>query len=235
VRSVELVLGGALVLLLSGCVTTQQRNERAKLRAEREIGSRQALRVGAPHPEVDVTAVALVRTRASSAVVVDLRSRANTPLTDLPIAVGARTRDGRDIPLNDAQRLDWFETHVAALAPSGSTTWVCTVGRRLPAGARPYARVGLPGPPALSRAGRLPALQASALPDGRVRVRNDSGVPQDDLPVYAVAREAGRYVAAGRASIARLEGGDEATVAVRLVGRTGAAAPHVHALPTIFE
>ena len=40
-------LTGAAVLL-AGCVTTQDRNARAKLSAERQIAAREPLRVGAP-------------------------------------------------------------------------------------------------------------------------------------------------------------------------------------------
>jgi hypothetical protein len=229
-------LTGAAVLL-AGCVTTQDRNARAKLSAERQIAARAPLRLGARNTEVDVAAAALVRGagRNRTAVVVELHSRARTPLTDLPIAVGVRTRGGKRLALNGGRDLDWFATHVAALAPGTTTTWVFTARRRMPAGARAYARVGVPSAVPASRASSLPRLQADDLGGGRVRVRNGSAVPQVDLPVYAVARAGGRYVAAGRASIPKLSGDSEATVAVPLVGARNAPRAQVHVLPTIFE
>jgi hypothetical protein len=229
-------LAGAAVLL-GGCVTTQDRNARAKLSAEREIAARAPLRVVAPNPEVDVTRAALVRGggRDRTAVVVELRSRARTPLTDVPIAVGVRTRGDKRLALNGGRDLDWFATHVAALAPGAATTWVFTARRRVPAGARAYARVGVPSTVPASRASSLPRLQAGDLDGGRVRVRNGSAIPQIDLPVYAVAQAGGRYVAAGRASIPKLSGDGEATVAVPLVGARNAPRAQVHVLPTIFE
>jgi hypothetical protein len=229
-------LTGAVVLL-AGCVTTQERNTRAKLSAERQIAAREPLRLGARNAQVDVTRATLVRGRGRdrTAVVVELRSRATTPLTDLPIAVGVRTRGGKRLALNGGRDLDWFETHVAALAPATTTTWVFTARRRAPAGARAYAQVGLPPTKPASRASSLPRLQASGLGGGRVRVHNDSDVPQVDLPVYAVATTNGRYVAAGRASIPKLSGDGEATVAVPLVGARNARQTQVHVLPTIFE
>jgi hypothetical protein len=227
-------LTGAAVLL-TGCVTTQDRNARAKLSAERQIAARAPLRLGAPNPEVGVAGAALVRARGRTAVVVELRSRARTPLTDLPIVVGVRTRDGKTLTLNGGPNLDWFETHVAALAPGATTTWVFTARRRMPSGARAYARVGVPSTTPASRASSLPRLQAIDLGGGRVRVRNGSAVPQVDLPVYAVARARGRYVAAGRASIPKLSGDGEATVSVPLVGAHDALPTQIHALPTIFE
>jgi hypothetical protein len=234
--AVPAVLAGAAVLL-AGCVTTQDRNARAKLSAEREIAARAPLRVVASNPEVDVAGTALVRGggRDRTAVVVELRSRARTPLTDLPIAVGVRTRGGKRLALNGRRGLDWFATHVAALAPGAATTWVFTARRRVPAGARAYARVGVPSTVPASHASSLPHLQASDLGGWRVRVRNGSAVPQIDLPVYAVARVGGRYVAAGRASIPKLSGDGEATVAVPLVGARNAPRAQVHVLPTIFE
>ncbi|MES1194098.1 MAG: hypothetical protein ABUM26_07205 [Solirubrobacterales bacterium] len=229
-------LAGAAVLL-AGCVTTQERNARAKLSAERQIAARTPLRLGTRNAQVDVTRATLVRGRGRdrTAVVVELRSRARTPLTDLPIGVGVRTRNGERHALNGGRDLDWFETHVAALAPGATTTWVFTARRRAPAGARAYAQVGLPPAKPASRASSLPRLQAGDLDGGRVRVRNGSDIPQVDLPVYAVATANGRYVAAGRASIPKLSGNGEATVAVSLVGARNARQTQVHVLPTIFE
>jgi hypothetical protein len=224
-----------IAVLLGGCVTTQDRNARAKLSAERQIAAREPLRLGARNAEVKVIRSALVRARGATAVVVELRSRARTPLTDLPIAVGVRTRGGKTLALNGGRNLDWFATHVAALAPGATTTWVFTARRRMPAGARASARVGVPLTKPTSKASSLPRLQASNLGGGRVRVRNASDVPQVDLPVYAVARVGGRYVAAGRASIPKLSGNSEATVAVPLIGTRNAPQTQVHVLPTIFE
>ncbi len=229
---------GAAVLL-AGCVTTQDRNARAKLSAERQIAAREPLRVGARNAQVDVVGVTLVRgrgrARSAVAVVVELRSRARTPLTDVPIAVDVRTRGGKTLALNGGRDLDWFETHVAALAPGATTTWVLTARRRVPAGARAYAQVGEPPARPASKASSLPRLEASDLGGGRVRVRNSSAVPQVDLPVYAVARAGGRYVAAGRASIPKLRGDGEVTLTVPLVGARDAPQTQVHVLPTIFE
>jgi hypothetical protein len=229
-------VGGAAVLL-TGCVTTQDRNARAKLSAERQIAAREPLRLGARNAQVDVASATLVRGRGRNrtAVVVELRSRAATPLTDLPIAVGVRLRGGKRLALNGGRDLSWFETHVAALAPHTTTTWVFTARRRVPTGAHAYAQVGVPSAKPGSRASSLPRLQADDFGGGRVRVRNVSDIPQVDLPVYAVARIDGRPVAAGRASIPKLSGDSETTIAVPLVGARNAPPAQVHVLPTIFE
>jgi hypothetical protein len=244
---------GALVALLalgllSGCDSTQSKNERAKLRATRELASREPLRLGRANPDVRVERVSLVRGARSSAFVVDLRSRAVMPLTDVPIAVGVRRPGGRRVKLNGGRNQDWFQTHVPAL-PAGSTaTWVFQGPRRVPGG-RPFARVGVPALPAISRASSLPRIDATPArakaastrarhrgrPATRVVVENDSDVPQYGLQLYALVLDRGRYVAAGRATITHLGTGRRVTASVPLTGHARPRALRVHAIPTIFE
>jgi hypothetical protein len=230
----------ATAALLGGCVTTQTRNARAKLAAEREIASRAPLVIGRAHPQVTVTGVALLHGARRSAIVVDLRSSAPAALSDLPIAVGVRTRAGRRLALNTTVGVAWFRAHVPAIAARGATTWVFSFTRRLKPGAQPFARVGVPAAGApVSDATSLPAVQAQ--PAGttprsqRVVVANASDVPQVDLQVYAVARANGRPVAAGRGEIAHVGSNQRAIVDVPLVGRAGGAALRLTAVPTIFK
>jgi hypothetical protein len=187
-----------------------------------------------------VTGVALLYGARRSAIVVDLRSSAPAALSDLPIAVGVRTRAGRRLALNTTVGVEWFRSHVPAIAARGATTWVFSFTRRLQPGAQPFARVGVPavGAP-VGHAAALPAVQAR--PAGttprseRVVVANASDVPQVDLQVYAVARANGRPVAAGRGEIAHVGSNQQAIVDVPLVGRAGGAALRLTAVPTIFK
>jgi hypothetical protein len=228
---------GAVLLAggLSGCVSTQQKNARAKLAATRLLEGRRALRVGAPNRLVAVESVGVVRGGRRTAVVVELRSRAAEPLTDLPVAVGVRTAGGRRVVLNARRGLGWFETHVAALDGGGGATWVFTTRRPVPAG-RPFAVVGAAGggPAVASRARSLPAVRAAVV-DGRVAVSNDSDVPQRDVQVFAWARRDGRWVAAGRAAVRELAPGAQATVSPPLAGSARAGELRAAAIPTIFE
>lgn len=238
--------GVAVALLapaaLAGCDTTQRQNVRAKLRAEREIASRVPVRVTRAHPQVRVTGVTLLRHGGRPTVVVDLRSSAPRPLTDLPIVVGLRSAAGHETALNRRGGLGWFQTHVPAIPAHGSITWVFSGRRPAAATGRPFARVGLPSAPILTHAASLPAIEAVGAASGggregkaRVRVRNRSDVPQYGLQVYALARSAGRYVAAGKASLVHLGTGASATVAVALTRRVEPRELRFHAVPTIFE
>jgi hypothetical protein len=216
---------------LSGCVTTQQRNERARVRAERAIAGRGAVRVLHATPDVDVTAVTLLHGRTGAAVVVELRSRAATALTDLPISVGLRGH-GRRLQLNAARGLGWFRTHVPAIAPGGRVTWVLHTRRALPAGLRAYAKVGA----GRSTTRSLPRVDAAVIAGGRrarVRISNPTDIPQTPVEVFALSRSGGRVVGAGSTSVPRLDSGAHAVVDVPLVG--SARGLTVQAAPTIFK
>jgi hypothetical protein len=236
---------GAVALLalgaLSGCDSTQQKNARAELRAKRELGSRELARVTRRNPHVRVRRVTLVRGRraGSAAVVVDLRSTASRPLTDVPIAVGVRARDGRRRLVNAKRRLDWFQTHVPAIPAGGTVTWVFEGARGVKAGDRAFAKPGVAARPPLSSAGSLPRIDVAPLAgDGgrrRVSVENASDVPQYGLQVYALALRGGRYVAAGKTRIEHLGTDQRVTVAVPLAGSARGRPLRVEAIPTTFE
>jgi hypothetical protein len=260
-RPALLLLGAALLAAaLAGCVSTQRRNERARLTATRVVEGRRAQQVARPGRAVAVTGVQVVRGGGRTAVVVSLRNRASRPLTDVPVTVGVRTAGGREAVLNGRSGLGWFEKHLPAIAAGGRANWVFTTRRPVPAG-RPFARAGTPGggDVVASEATALPRVRAAvveavveavagsaaggrAVRGGRARaahvrvaVVNDSDVPQAAVQVYALARDDGRWVAAGRATVRRLDERGRATVAVPLAGATGRGELRVQAIPTIFE
>ena len=233
---------------LTGCVSTQRKNARAELVANRTLAARTSLRLHRRSREVRVEHVALVRAAHGGAFVVTLRNRGAQPATDVPIAVGLRAADGRRTQLDGGSGLGWFRTHVPAIGAGASTTWVFTARRPLPAGT-PYAIAGATGGTVVSRAsGALPAISARVVPEsvrGRrgartrggvlVGIVNRSEIPQYDVQVYAVARAGGRVLAAGAASIAHLGTHEGARVRVALGGAAGHHTVRVFALPTIFE
>ncbi len=219
---------------LAGCVSTQQKNTRAKLVAERTLGGRRPLQLGRPSRDVRVVGVSLVRGRHGGALVVELRNRGSEALTDVPIAVGVHGRDGRRVPLNRGRGLAWFQTHVPAIGAGEQTTWIFSTRRVLPGG-RPYAVAGAASP----AGGALPQIAAQTARSGRGAVRvslvNDSDVPQYGAQVYAVVRSHGRVVAAGKATVRHLGTREHASARVALTGAPGRHTVRVHALPTIFE
>jgi len=239
VKSMAVVAAFA-VTALAGCDSTQQKNARAELRAKRELGSRELPAATRRNPHVRVVRVALVRGRAGSgAIVVKLRGTGSKPLTDVPIAVGVRGRDGQSRLVNAKRHLNWFQTHVPAIPADGTVTWVYKGVRDLKAGDRAFAKVGVPLRPALSSASSLPQIDAVPAPGRnakrRVSVENVSDVPQYGLQVYAFAQQGERYVAAGKTEIEHLGTGQQVTVAVPLTGSARKRPLRVEAIPTMFE
>ena len=233
---------GAAILLvavtpaLAGCVTTQQRNERAKLAAKRLLTSRRPLQLGAHSADVRVAHVALIRDRRASAFVVELTNASARPAADVPLEVGV-AHAGRRRVLNRRRGLDYFATHIASIAPRGRARWVFVTRGSVPRGARAFAVAGEADAALPDRPQVLPPLASAAVPGRtlRVTIRNPGSVPQYGLPVYAFARRGGRYVAAGRAAVAHLGTGATATIAMSLVGPRAGATLETEALPSIFR
>ncbi|MDX6664854.1 MAG: hypothetical protein QOG68_1060 [Solirubrobacteraceae bacterium] len=235
-----LIHAGLVVALLSlgGCATTQDRNARAKLAATRLLASRKATPVTVPNPDVTIGKVALVHHDGAVAVVVELHNASANALTDLPINVGVETH-GRRSFLNRRAGVSYFQSHVTAIAARGDTTWVFTSRHATSLSGHPFAIVGVPVSPPISSATSLPALVAAPAsgfgPSVRVRVGNPTGVPQSELPDYALARRGTRYVAAGRATLAHLGTGQHKQLELRLIGSTGGAQLSVQAQPSMFK
>lgn len=237
-RAVAAALAGATVLGgLSGCVSTQDKNARAKLVADRTVNGRRPLRIEARSRDVQVRGVWIVRARRGGAVVVELRNRGARALADVPIAVGVR--DGRRrVQLNGGRGLEWFQTHVPAIPAGETATWVFAPRRTPPAG-RGWAVAGR-----AVVAPALPRIDARVLPAAatrrgrhavRVALANRSGVPQYGLQVYAVTRAGGRVVAAGVTSVRHLGSRAGAGARVALAGTPGRHPVRVHAPATIFD
>jgi hypothetical protein len=226
---------------LSGCVSTQHKNARAKLVAERVLEGRKPLWLGGRSREVRVLHVARVRGRHGGALVVTLRNRGERSLTDVPIVVGVLAADGRRTELNDGHGLAWFQTHVPAIGAGETTTWVYTTRRPLPTG-RAWAVAGqartaraLPRIATTVERVTVPARRGAKSAAVRVALVNGSDVPQFGLQVYAVVRAHGRVVAAGASTVRHLGSRASGSARVALFGAPGRHAARVHALPTIFD
>lgn len=224
---------------VAGCDSTFQQNARAKLGAERRLAAKEPQVVADRGSEVRVERVTLLTAPGSTAVVVDLRNHAARAYRDLPISVGVR-RGARKVLLNDAPELDWFSTHVPAIAAGGRTTWVfrSPPGRRAKRGEVPFVRVGAPSERFAAAPPALPTLSArvTATTAGGATVElSEATVPQIGLPVNVVAREDDVPVAAGTALVPSLDRGERVTATVPLTGDPGAAPLVATSAPTIFE
>lgn len=227
-----------VALALSGCTTTQHEAGRERLDSARQRAALEPTRVAAANQRVVVTAVAAVRSPRGTALVVEVRNRGRRAVSDLPISVGY-TSAGRGVLLNYGTSLGYFQAHLPAIRAGHRLTWVFTTGRRIPARAHPFARVGRrPAAPALLTEMNIRiAIGYRARAGARtltVKLENPTSVPQYELQVYAYARQGGRYVAAGDATVAELGAGADDRLRLRLVG-TSSTQLRVQAVPTILQ
>jgi hypothetical protein len=169
---------------LSGCVSTQDKNARARLVADRTLQGRKPLWLGGRSRDVRVLGVAAVRGRHGGALVVTLRNRGERALTDVPIVVAVLGAGRRRTELNGGRGVAWFQTHVPAIGAGEDTTWVFTTRRALPAG-RPYAVAGR-------------ASSAAALPRISATVHRAPATRRDAADRGAGARRASDGAATGR-------------------------------------
>src|SRR5262249_38256363 len=132
-----------VAVMLSGCVSTQTTAARARLVNDRVLAATRPTVVARSNPDVRVGTPVLIRSAAGVAGVIPGHNRSSSALTDLPISVGIRTRTGRRVFLNRSAGTDYFDSHVTAIPPGGSVTWVFTTKRRV-TGGRPFATVGFP-------------------------------------------------------------------------------------------
>jgi hypothetical protein len=222
-----------LVAAVSGCATTQDSNKRISVRFDRTLASRKPLDLRGTAPDVKVIRTGVVDGKNGSAIVVVLRNTGENPVNDLPIEVGPEGGKA----LNTAANVPYFQSHAPAIAPGDEVTWV--YASKDPIGSsQAFARVGAPSSPPLTTAGHVSELAASGKSGGasvKAEVTNDTGVPQYDLDVYAVARKGGRYVAAGRASLEHLGVSKTVRLTLPVTGDAKGTQIQVFAPQTLFQ
>jgi len=236
----RLVLGAVTIaLLVSGCVSTQQKAAWLHIQDERIIATQSPTVVRAPGHAVRLLGVTVLPGRGGLTVAVEVKNPGSRPLGDIPISLVVRLgRRHRTVYLNSAAGLDYFAAHLVSIPARATETWVTTVPGRLAAG-RILAVAGDELDPALAPDGSLPKLRVRLLGTVRagavrVAVSNPTAVPQPDLQLYAVAFAGTRIAAAGTATLDSLPGGTSATATVPLLGDARGARVEVEALPTLF-
>jgi hypothetical protein len=172
--------------------------------------------------------------------VVTVRNTTKHTLQDVPIAVSLKDAGGRILYRNDAPGLEAGLVSVGSLAPHQTLSWV---DDQLPpsAGAGTVeARLGeSPSSPASPPKLRVSEVRQtedpSAGPGASGTVSNGSATAQRSLVVYAVAKRAGRIVAAGRARLPELAASSAARFQLFLLGDARGAKLQVAAPPTTLH
>ena len=227
----------AAVTCLAGCVSTQQLATRARLVDARIRAGQTRLRLAATNPDVRVIAVSELESARGTVIVAELRNTSPRAQTDLPVAITVHAHGAASV-VNSAANTDYLDNHLVAIPAHGTASWIFSSRRRQRGWGHPAVRVGAPQISETSLTS-LPHLRVTSQGTDRaavsVTVTNLSGIPQDGLPVYAVATAAGRVRAAGRTIVAHLDSSATTRVAVKLIGAMGGTTLGLTTVPTIFH
>jgi hypothetical protein len=172
--------------------------------------------------------------------VVELKNESNQTLVNVPILVDIRDAKGKTVFKNDTAGLDFALNHIAVLEPGQTFDWVndqvTTEGKSV--------KVTVGQPEAKSPKGPLPELAVSSPKPGSDfsgpkvsgTVTDKSKIDQEHLILFAVARQGGRIVAAGRGQIKALKtDAKPAPYVIYFIGNPTGADVTIQAPPTVLQ
>ncbi len=203
-------------LALTAGESSQDENAKLENVAKREARHRsqaeRGLSIARESTKVRVLETSLVKDSEGAAAVVRLRNVSATTLQDVPIEITVRSASGTPTYTNDIPGLA-AELVAAPLLPArGELAWV---EDQVPASGDPRsvsAKVGEGEAtggaiPRLSVQGTTLSTESSGEAHAEGSVVNHSPLEQHEVAVYAVARRAGRIVAAGSAVLPQAAAG----------------------------
>jgi hypothetical protein len=236
-----LVLLFGLAVALAGCESTQSKSERLARAGAGAIGTQRGTLVSRQSKDVKVLSTDVLRDENGAAVVVSMRNVGPKALAQVPVSIDVRgRRAGKSLFRNDQPGLEPTLAHVPLIRPREEFTWV---NDQVAATGRPRAVRAKAGDARVVRAGipkvtvTRPRLEQDPV-SGMAAVgfaANRSRVDQRKLVVFAVARRAGRVVAAGRAQINRLKAGKRARYTIFFIGNPRGARISLEAPPTTLQ
>jgi hypothetical protein len=215
-------------LALTGCETTAEQSARLEREAHHVHLAERGLSITKASAAVHVVSAILVRGAAGAAAVVTLRNDSGHALEGVPIAITVKSANGSTLFQNNAPGLEAALTALAALPAHGEATWV---DDQVPASGAPASVSAIAGEARTAR-GPLPRIEVEGVHASEENgasvsaagtVKNRSNATQQNLVVYALARRAGKVVAAGRAILPEVAPGEAVPFQAFLTGTpTGA-------------
>jgi hypothetical protein len=204
-------LAALAVVALSACQSTQSRSAELEKEGESTLLSSHGLKIGKESTEVEVTSTKLLSDANGSAVVVSLHSDSGKNLVDVPILIEVLDAKGKPVYSNDIPGIEPALASVPYISAHGATDWV---NDQVLASAKPKSVKVTVGADADSYSGPIPEIEVT-----RPRIEGDpvsgleatgdvinkTGEDQDRLLLYAIARQGGEIVAAGRGAIEHLK------------------------------
>jgi hypothetical protein len=238
-RAIPGALAVIAALALTGCETTAQKSAQLERAAHHTRLAERGLSIVKQSTDVRVLGAALVHGAEGAAAVVTLRNDSAHALTDVPIAITVKNAGGSTVFQNNAPGLEAALTAIGSLPAHGEATWV---DDQVPASGAPASVSAIVGESPIAAAaiagkspvasGPIPRIEVAGVHRGEEAgstvaagtARNRSNVTQKSLVVYALARRAGRIVAAGRAILPEVPAGASTPFQAFLVGSAQGAA-----------
>ncbi|HME01958.1 MAG TPA: hypothetical protein VKG38_02875 [Solirubrobacteraceae bacterium] len=231
----------ALALTLTGCETTAEKSAKLEHEAKELAAHRppppKGLSIVRESTAVKVVDATVLHSSEGAAAVVTVRNTSSRTLRAVPIAITVKDAAGSTLYQNNLPGLETALVSIAALAPHAELTWI---DDQLPASGAPAtvsARLG----EVAAAGGSLPDIALAGLHVSESSsngvgaagtVSNRSGVTQHKLVVFALARRAGRIVAAGRAVLPEVGAGASVPFEVFFIGEPRGAQLQASAPPT---
>jgi hypothetical protein len=233
----------ALAVLAGVSVTAcQSSQDKAKIiQARATAAAPKPLVIAKPNKDVKVVNTALIHDQNGDAIVVELKNGSNQTLVNLPILVDVKGPNGISVYENNTAGLDFALNHVALIEPGQTFFWVNdqVTGQ----GKSAKVTVGQPEGKAPSR--KLPTYFTVSPPraghdfsGSKVTgtVRDETKFDQDHLILFAVARQGGHIVAAGRGQIKALKADAKpANYTIYFIGNPAGADVTIQAPPTVLH
>jgi hypothetical protein len=225
-------------LTLTACQSSQDKSREIKARAE--ATAPKPLVIPKPNKDVKVMDTTLLHDQNGDAIVVSLKNESKETLVSVPILIDIRDAKGTTVYKNNTAGLDFALNHIAVLEPGETFLWV----NDQVTGEGRTAKVAVGQPEAKPPGGPLPELAVSpprlqhdfsgANVSGTVT--DKSKIDQSHLILFAVARQGGRIVAAGRGQIKALKvSAKPAPYNIYFIGNPVGAEVEIQAPPTVLE
>ena len=204
-----LALAG-VALVVTGCESTQDKS--AKIGAELgPVAQEKGLAISKRSKDVEVISTTLLSDANGSAAVVELHNRSDRDLAEVPLLIDVLDAKGKSVYRNDLPGIEPALAAVPFIPAGGDVTWVHDQVLATGKPAKVKATVGVGGE---EFSGQQPAVSVSkpklegdsytGVAAGG-EVVNESGEDLERLLLYAVARDGGKIVAAGRGAIEPLK------------------------------
>jgi hypothetical protein len=228
----------ATSVIACGCQTTAERSAELQRAAKHELLASQGVSVKRENPSVRVLRSTVVHSSAGTAVVVQMRNTSSHALAGAPIELTVLDAKGAVLYQNNAPGLEPSLTKVPLLEPGREATWVDDQVQASGTPASAHALVGEASTassiPKTSVVGAHLSSETGVEATESGSVANRSPLAQANLVVYAVARRAGRIVAAGRAVLPEVAAGTSVPFQIYFVGNPGGAQIETSAPATTF-